>query len=392
MTRSFMRTQEEGIELSMIKAMELKASAIPDVVSLAQGIPSFDTLEVIKRYAISAIEEGRVSKYSLTPGLPILREAVEQTLARNHLYYDYSNEILITAGSIEGITATLLALLRPGEEVILLSPSYASYSQAVKVAHGRVVWAHLNEIAGWTLDIAHIRSCITPKTRAILFANPNNPTGTVFGENDLRMLAKLAVEYDLLLIVDEVYKELIYTNQPYWNPAQDPQFRRNIVTVYSFSKTYAMTGWRVAFAVGDASIMREILKVHDALVTCAPVVSQYAALAALELVGNEISSIRNAFRERRDRMCQHLDSMKNYFSYQFPTASYFVFPELLDKTRSSLDVAMEYLERAHVAVVPGSAFGPSGEHHIRFCFGRSPEDIDEAFGRLKKYYANLCTL
>lgn len=389
MTRPFMRTQEEGIELSMIKSMELKASAIPDVISLAQGIPSFDTMEVIKRYAISAIEAGKVSKYSLSPGLPVLREAIERSLERDNLHYDYSSEILVTAGSIEGITATLLALLRPGEEVILVSPSYASYPHAVKVAHGRVVWVDLNESDGWNLNIENIRSSLTTQTRAILLANPNNPTGTIFKQDELRSLAELAVEHNLLLIIDEVYKDLIYNNEPYWNPAEDPQFRRNIVIVYSFSKTYAMTGWRVAFAVTDASIMSEILKVHDALVTCAPVVSQYAALAALELASNDIALIRTAFQQRRDRMCKHLDAMNTIFTYQFPTASYFVFPRLRDTAKNSLSVAMEYLERAHVAVVPGSAFGPAGEHHLRLCFGRTPEDIDEAFRRLNHYHAIL---
>ncbi|MBI5135317.1 pyridoxal phosphate-dependent aminotransferase [Candidatus Uhrbacteria bacterium] len=379
-----LRTVREGIELSPIKAMELKASAIPDVVSLAQGIPSFDTLDIIKRAAIDAIRDGKVSKYSLSPGLPALREAIELDLRGDHLYYDYSKEILITAGSIEAITAILLTILEPGSEVVIFSPSYASYPQAVKVAHGKVVWVSLDEDNGWSLNLDRVEQAITPQTRVILFANPNNPTGTVIGRDQLQALAKLAKRHSIYLLIDEVYKELRYSNQPYWNPASDPTVKDFIVTIYSFSKIYAMTGWRVAFAAGEASLMQEVLKVHDALVTCAPVVSQYAALAALELAKTDREDVRKELEFRRNYLCERLDRLKPFFTYQFPTASYFVFPRYR-RDQPSVEFANELLERAHVAVVAGSAFGPAGEHHIRLCFGRAREDIDRAISRIASY-------
>ncbi len=388
MSKVPLRTQREGIELSAIKAMELKASAIPDVVSLAQGIPSFDTLEIIKRAAIDAIREGKVSKYSLSPGLPALREAVEQHLREDKLFYDYTKEIIITAGSIEAITAVLLTVLESGDEVILLTPSYASYPQAVKVAHGRVVWVSLDEQTGWSLNISAVRAAITPRTKIILFANPNNPTGTVLTQDQLAALSVIAQEHAIILLVDEVYKELRYGQQPYYNPAQNPDARSNVITVYSFSKIYAMTGWRVAFAVGDEYLMQEVLKVHDVLVTCAPVVSQYAALSALELAQADREQIRIELERRRDHICQRLDELQPFFQYQFPTASYFVFPRY-SLQQPSVEFANNLLERAHVAVVAGSAFGPAGEQHIRLCFGRSRTDIDLALDRIAAYIKTL---
>jgi aminotransferase len=442
----FSRTQK--INLSPIKQIELLASKIPDVVSLAQGVPSFDTPEVVKKAAIKALNRGAVAKYSLTYGLPELRETIEQKLAEDGMYYDFEKEIIVTAGSIEAITATLIAIIdAKKDEVILFSPSYTSYSEAVKVSGGKPVFVNLIEDDGWRIDFKRLERRINKKTAAILFCNPNNPTGTIFPKEDLLRIADLAEKKKFFIISDEVYKDFVYDDLilgtsdalningnfgtsdvqklKFFSLAQIPELRKIIVRVFSLSKAYAMTGWRVGFLHSDEENVKEILKIHDSLVTCAPVISQYAAMAALDFADSEIEKFRLEYRNRRDLICQYLDELSDFFSYQKPQGSYFVFPRLTrtnaDLTRTNAEkhpeaeqarcgagaelrgkspsksacsplrsaswrFALDLLEKAHVAVVPGVAFGPNGESHIRMSFGRSEKDIDEAFKRIKEHF------
>lgn len=395
----FSRTQK--INLSPIKQMELLASKIPDVVSLAQGIPSFDTPEVIKKAAFKALNRGAVAKYSLTLGLPELRETIEQKLAEEGMYYDFEKEILATAGSIEAITATLITIVDSKKnEVILFSPSYTSYAEAVKVAGGKPVFVNLIEKDGWRIDFDLLKKKINSKTAGILFCNPNNPTGTIFPKEDLIKIAELSEKKKFFILSDEVYKDFIYsdtntrmhtndanktTGDKFYSLAQEPKFRKKVIRFFSLSKAYAMTGWRIGFLHSDEEVVKEIVKVHDSLVTCAPVISQYAAIAALDFAGEEIKKFKEEFQKRRDLICDYLDGLSEFFSYQKPNSSYFVFPKLLPK-RDSWQFSLDLLEKAHVAVVPGVAFGPSGESHIRISFGRSEKDINEAFKRIKGYF------
>ena len=424
----FVRTK--NIKLSAIKQMELLASKIPDVVSLAQGIPSFDTPEIIKKAAVKALNRGVVAKYSLTYGLPELRETIEQKLAEENMYYDFEKEIIATAGSIEAITAALIAIIESYEtksrkiknEVILFSPSYASYPEAIKVAGGQPVFVNLTEDKGWQIDLKNLAKKITNRTAAIIICNPNNPTGTIFPKEDLLKIAELVWKRKIFIICDEVYKDFIYADErgsetnleadqrgsAFFSLAQIPQLRKIVIRVFSLSKAYAMTGSRIGFLHSDEENVSEIVKVHDSLVTCAPVISQYAAMAALDFADKEIEEFRQKYQERRDLICQHLDDLPELFSYQKPQGSYFVFPKIIQykevrphkinrqfreveppKIKStSWNFAIDLLNKAQVAVVPGLAFGPSGEGHIRMSFGRSEKDINEAMKRIKNYFTN----
>lgn len=380
----------DDLELSPIKAVELQASRLTDVVSLAQGIPSFDTPEPIKRYAADKIAEGACAKYSLTPGLPQLRELIGEALRHDGMQYDPDGEIVVTCGAIEAVTATLLAFVEPGDEVILASPTYASYIPAIQLAGGRPRFVALNEDANFDLDPDAIADAITRNTRAILLCNPNNPTGTIYSTAATERMMALAARHGLLVITDEVYKDFIYTNEPPGCPAKLPAHRDRVVRICSFSKAYGMTGWRVGFLHTARPLADAILKVHDTLVTCAPVVSQYAAIAALELGEPFIAQFREEFRRRRARIIERLDALPRVFDYQKPNASYFAFPRVKDTVtmaRDSRALAADILERARVAVVPGVAFGPSGEAHLRFCYAREIDDIDRAFDRLTDYFA-----
>lgn len=383
----FPRTQK--INLSPIKQIELMAAKIPDVISLAQGIPSFDTPEVIKKATIKALQKGLVAKYSLTYGLPDLRETIEERLAEEGMYYDFENEIVVTAGSIEAITASLITIIEGKKnEIILFSPSYTSYAEAVKVAGGKPVFVNLDEKNGWAIDLDGLAKKVTANTAGILFANPNNPTGTVFSKEDQLKIAELAEKKKFYIITDEVYKDFLYEEyeeKELFSLAQLPQLRKRVIRVFSLSKAYAMTGWRIGFVHSDEEVIREIVKVHDAMVTCAPVVSQYAAMAALDFADKDIARFQEEYARRRDLTMRHLDDLSEFFSYQKPNGAYFVFPKLLPK-RDSWQFAYDLLEKAHVAVVPGAAFGPNGEGHIRISFGRTEQDIDRAFERIKAYF------
>jgi|SRR5579862_7916704 len=382
-------SQDDTIELSPIKAVELRASRLPDVVSLAQGIPSFDTPEPIKRYAIEKINEGACAKYSLTPGLPQLRELISEALLRDGMRYDPDGEIIVTCGSIEAISATLLASVAPGDEVLVASPTYASYLPAIRLAGATPRFVPLNEDANWDLDPDAIGRAIGRHTRAILLSNPNNPTGTIYSVAETERMMALAARHDLLVITDEVYKDFIYANEPPGVPARLPEHRDRVVRICSFSKAYGMTGWRVGFLHTARHRADDILKVHDALVTCAPVASQYGAIAALEHGEPFVEQFRAAFRERRARTIEHLDALPEVFDYQKPNASYFAFPRVKDTVRLARDsraLADDILERARVALVPGVAFGPTGEAHLRLCYARELADIDRAFERLTDYF------
>ena len=377
--------------------MELRASRIPGVVSLAQGVPSFDTPDAIKRAAIEAIEKGKVAKYSLSPGLLELREVITQKLELENKFYDFEEEVIVTAGSIEAITATMLAILSPGDEVLIPDPTYTSYQPAIKVAGGVPVFVPLDEKNHWAFDIAELEKRITPKTKALLFCNPNNPTGTIFTRNQLHAVAQLAIKHDFYILSDEVYKDFIFdAGEKFYSLAEMRGIRDRLIYIFSFSKAYAMTGWRIAYLATHHELAKKILGVHDALVTCAPVVSQYAALAALEMADSDLAKYHAIYKNRRDLICRRLDKLKNIFEYQKPDSAYFVFPrikeDILQKivpNGGSKEFAIELLEKAKVATVPGSAFGPVGENHIRMCFGRSEEDINLAFDRLEEFFENF---
>ncbi len=380
----FPRTK--NLRLSIIKQMELRASQYPDVISLAQGIPDFDTPGCIKRRVEAALERGVVARYSLSPGLPELRELIEISLARENMYYDWQKEIIVTAGAIEALTAAILTVTEPGDEIIIPDPTYVSYREAIVLAGCRPVYAPLDEAGGWAFDPDKFEPLITERTRAIFYCNPNNPTGTVYSRDQLMKLAGLAVKHDLFLISDEVYKDFIYdanteNANKLFSLAEVPELRKRVIRIFSFSKSYAMTGWRVGYIHSDESVIREILKVHDCLVTCAPVISQYAGLGALEMGESDVKKFREQYRKRRDLICARLDELKDFFSYTRPDSAYYVFPRVKGMSDSRA-FALDSLERAQVAVVPGVAFGPGGEGHVRMSFGRSERDINTAFDRI----------
>jgi aminotransferase len=233
---------------------------------------------------------------------------------------------------------------------------------------------------------------VTKKTKAIVLCNPVNPTGTVFTEGELKAVAQIVLDHDLFLVMDEAYDFLVYDGKPYFSPISLPELKENILCACSFSKRYCMTGWRIGFMYAPERIINQALKVHDAFAICAPTISQYAALSALRATNGKdgpgdksIKELIDTLSARRDLICARLDRLSGLFSYIKPDGGYFVFAKMLASS-NSIDLALELLHEARVITIPGSAFGPTGEGHIRLSFGGTEEELNEAFDRIEKFW------
>lgn len=372
------------LQLSAIKRIENEAYKIGGVVSLAQGIPSIGSHEIIRNAVTEAIKGGRVDRYSLSAGLPDLREAILKKYNLNPA----ESDVIITAGAIEALSATFLSLCHSGDEVITFSPYYAAYLQVARISGAKVIDEPLSEENNWRPNLKSLRSKITPKTKAILLCSPHNPTGMILTKEELLEIGKIAVENNIFIVSDDVYKNFYYTSgKPYllW---ENLLFKENLINVGSFSKDFSLTGWRIGFLFGPKKLLAPIFATHDTLVNCAPVVSQYAGLAALKSEDKILGDTMPSYKERRKLMGECLESMSEYLDFVWPEGSYFFFPKIKN-LKDSEKFCFDMMREAKVAAVPGSAFGAAGEGYIRLCFGRSPEDIKEGMARIKKYLIRI---
>jgi aminotransferase len=302
---------------------------IEDVAFLSWAKPTSDTPEHIKQEAISAIQNGLAGGYSETSGLLELREEISKKLERdNHIIADIS-ELIITVGAIEGLAASVMAVIDPGDEVILPTPTYSTHIRQVLLASGRPVMVPLIEEKGFAWDIEAVRKAVTPRTKAILYCSPNNPTGTVFSEEEIKKLASVALEYNLIVITDEAYEYFTFDGSKHFSMASIPEMKGHVISAYTFTKTYAMTGWRIGYVHASEDLTAQIAKAHIPFAICAPVVSQYAALSALRGSQDCVNNFRDHYREMRNLMCERLDRLNTVFSYQKPEGSYLMFPRIL---------------------------------------------------------------
>lgn len=376
------------ISISAIKEMPLLASKIGGCVSLGQGIPSFPTPPHIVDAVCRVMREDHdAGKYTLGPGMPALRRAIADSMtARLDRPVDPDSQICVTVGAMEGLLAAILTLVERGDEVILPSPNYASHIEQVLLAEGIPVFAPL-ATADWQLDVEAIRQAITPKSKAIVLCNPHNPTGANFSEQALRDLAKVVQANDLYVISDETYDFLVYDDQPQFSLTSLPELRERMVATFSFSKKYAMTGWRVGYVYAPERLLDQIMKIHDAAAICAPSLSQHAALAALHGPQGCVDEICAALRTRRDLVCERLDRLGDCFDYVKPQGAYYLMAKYKFPGVSSMEFALRLLREARVVSIPGAAFGPAGESHIRLSFGGAEADLNEAFDRMTRWLA-----
>jgi len=371
---------------SAIHEMTRLAGMIEDVAFLSWAKPTSDTPEHIREAAVAAIRDGRVGGYSPTGGLPALREAIAEKLARDNGINATPEEILVTVGAIEGLAAAIMAAVDPGDEVLIPSPTYSAHIRQVIMASAKPVLVPTLEERGFALDLDRMREAITPRTKAILYCSPSNPSGTVFGEETLRQVAAIAREHNLVVITDEAYEYFVYDDHRHFSIASLPEMRRHAISCFTFTKTYAMTGWRIGYLHADADWIPQITKAHIPFAICAPTVSQYAALAALRGPQDCVADFQAHYREARDRMCARLDRLPDDFGYQRPGGSYLMFPRILASGgEDSIAFCKRLLREAKVSATPGIAFGPTGESHLRLSFCVPLETIDLAFDRLEAY-------
>ena len=382
------------ITVSAIKQMPLLGSKVPNTISLSQGIPSLGTPSFICEAVIDALKrDDAIGKYSLQPGIPELKSEVARRFRETKgVEVDPEGEIFISCGAMEALAAGIATIVERGEEVLIPSPNYSSHIEQILFAEGKPVFVPLIEEDGWKLDIDQFKGAITPKTKAILICSPMNPTGAVFSREELTALAEIAMDKNLFMISDEAYDFLIYDDLPYFSLASIPELKKNLISTYSFSKMYRMTGWRVGYMYASRRIIDQVLKVHDAFAICAPTISQYAALAALKATNGKdgegdrsIQELVRVLADRRDLACNRLDHLAHIFSYQRPRGAYYVFPKIMLEGMDDMDLALKLLYGAKVITVPGRGFGPTGHGHIRFSFGATEDAINAAFDRIEEW-------
>lgn len=376
----------KNIKVSLIREMSVTASKVPGAVSLGQGIPYFDLPKKIQEKLGKALRERPdINKYSLESGMPELKGAIAKDLKKTYgRKIDPEKELIVTKGAMGALFCAISALVERDDEVIILTPAYEPHIELVKFAEAEPVFAPLIEKENWKPDIGEIKNKITKKTKAIIICDPANPTGTCFEKEDLAAIAKLAIANDLYIITDETYDYLTYDGKKHHSLLSYPPIKDRLISCFSFSKKYVMTGFRVGYIVAPERTMKEILKVHDESTICAATCSQYAALFSLQELSSFVEKSKKEFSKRRDLMCQRLDKLAWLFEYQKPSGAYYVFPKVKFPIKSR-ELSLKLLKEAKVTTIPGIAFGPSGENHVRLSFAGTEKNINLAFDRIEKY-------
>jgi len=378
-----------SIGKSAIHEMTRLSREMEDVAFLSWAKPTSGTPEHIREAAISAIRDGLTGGYSETSGLEELRREIVDKLKRDNKVEADISQILVTVGAIEGLAAAVMAVVDPGDEVIVPSPTYSTHIRQVVIASGRPVFVPLVEEDDFSLNIDAVEEAVTSRTRAIMFCTPSNPTGSVFSENALRRLAEIALDHNLMVITDEAYEYFTYDGLDHFSIASMPEMKGHVISCYTFTKTYAMTGWRIGYLHADSELIPQITKAHIPFAICAPVVSQYAALGALKAPQDCVAEFREHYLSARNLMCERLDRLEAVFDYQRPGGSYLMLPRILreEGRTDSTAFCKKLLKEAGVSTTPGIAFGPTGEGHLRLSFCVPEDMINKAFDRMETYFS-----
>lgn len=379
------RTQALGV--SGIRQIFEKAQTIPDVIRLEFGEPDFDTPENIKQAAVRAIAQG-LTKYTPSAGVMELRKAISEKLKReNSVYYDPSKEIVVTAGATAGLNVSLLATLDPGDEILVPNPGWATYVHAVQLIGASPIMYALKESSHYSFVREEVQGLVTEKTRAILINTPSNPIGSIFQRKQIESISEFAIENNLYVLSDEVYEKFLYPEQgsieEHVSVASMPEMKERTVTFNSMSKTYAMTGWRIGYAASNPAVSSAMTKINSAASSCISTIAQYAALEALNGPQEAVKSMISTFRRRRDMMVRGLNEIEG-LRCPMPRGAFYTFPNISLTGLNSFDLAMKILNEAHVATVPGSAFGSEGEGYLRIAYANSAENIERALARIAK--------
>ena len=384
--RKYVSHVVEEIPPSGIRKFFDIVTTMPDCISLGVGEPDFVTPWKISDQGIYAIKDG-YTHYTSNRGLSELR-----TLLASKMYeefgvgYSPDEEFIITIGVSQALDLALRTIVDPGDEVIIVEPCYVSYESNIRLAYGVPVAVSTRDENEFEVDPDDLRKAVTPKTKAILLNYPANPTGATISEAVLRDIAKLAIEKDLIVISDELYSQIVYEDA-HFSIIQVPGMKERTIYLNGFSKSHAMTGWRLGYVCGPKEIINPMLKIHQYTALCAPSMAQYAALEALENGESEVQKMLDEYARRRNFVSTRFTEMG--IPCRKPRGTFYVFPDIRPTKLKSEDFAMSLLQKNKVAVVPGSVFGACGEGHIRCSFATSIENLKGAMDRIENFVKGL---
>ena len=376
----------QGVQPSGIRKYFDILEEMTDAITLGIGEPDFVTPWHIRDAGIYSLERG-YTKYTSNAGLLQLRREISAYLERRfNLHYDYRDQIIVTVGGSEGIDLALRCLLAPGEEVIIPTPSFVCYGPLTEMAGGVPVYVETKAENQFRLTPEQLRAAITPKTKALVLPYPCNPTGGIMERSDLEAIAQVLEGTDIMILSDEIYAELTY-GQKHVSPANLPELYERTIVVNGFSKSHAMTGWRMGYLCGPAPLIRQMLKLHQFGIMSAPTTSQYAAVEAMRNGDGDIEHMREEYDGRRRYLVENLNRIG--LECFEPKGAFYVFPCIRSSGLTSEEFCERFLMEERVAVIPGNAFGPGGEGFVRACYAVSMKDIAEAVSRMDNFLQNL---
>ena len=377
LSKTIVTIQPSGIRKFFDIVSEMK-----DAISLGVGEPDFDTPWHIRDEGIYSLEKGRTF-YTSNAGLKELKIEIAKFLNRRYdLEYDYNNEILITVGGSEAIDIAMRSMLDPGDEVLIPQPSYVSYLPCCVLANGTPVIIELKAENEFRLTAEELEAAITPKTKLLVLPFPNNPTGAVMERKDLEAIAKVVEEHDLFVLSDEIYSELTYLDR-HVSIASLPGMKERTIVINGFSKSHAMTGWRLGYACGPENIIKQMLKIHQFAIMCAPTTSQYAAVEAMKNGDADVAMMREEYDGRRRFLMKRFQEMG--LECFEPFGAFYVFPCIKEFGMTSDEFATTLLKEKKVAVVPGTAFGDCGEGFLRISYAYSLDNLKIALERVEEF-------
>ncbi|MEK3818919.1 aminotransferase [Cytobacillus sp. FSL W8-0315] len=378
-TKSYLSKTVEELKPSGIRRFFDLAAGMEGVISLGVGEPDFITPWSVREAAILSLEQGYTS-YTANAGLMELREEIAGYMQKSFgVCYSPRSEIIVTVGASQALDIALRAILDPGDEVILVEPSFVSYVPLVSLAGGVPVQVQTLKENGFKILPKQLEKVITDRTKAIILCSPNNPTGTMLSGSELEAIAQIAEKYDLLVLSDEIYAELAYDGE-YTSFAAISGMKKRTILISGFSKGFAMTGWRLGFVCAPEAISQAMLKIHQYAMMCAPTMAQFAALEALKTGRSDVEDMKKSYKRRRNYFVQSLNELG--LTCHVPGGAFYAFPSIESTGLSSEEFAEKLLLEEKVAVVPGNIFGESGEGHVRCSYATSMELLQEAIKRI----------
>ena len=383
---SYLSKTVQELQPSGIRKFFDLAATMEGVVSLGVGEPDFVTSWSVREAAISSLEQGYTS-YTANAGLLELRKEITKYMKRSFsLEYDPYHEVVVTVGASQALDIAMRAIINPGEEVIIVEPSFVAYAPLVSLAGGIPVPLATKGENGFKLTAKDLEATITPKTKALLICSPNNPTGTQLNKEDLLALSHVIEKHDLVIFSDEIYAELAY-DEEFVSFASLNGMRERTVVINGFSKGFAMTGWRLGFVCAPYELAEAMLKIHQYAMMCAPTMAQYAAVEALKNGMHDVEDMRRSYRARRNYIVKSFNEIG--LDCHVPGGAFYAFPSIKKTGMTSEEFAEKLLLEEKVAVVPGSVFGTSGEGYVRASYASSFEQLQEAVLRMRRFLENL---